>query len=169
MMREWIKTPVMRLALAVLGASIIVFLWTLTRALRAQPIPSAVATTPVALDASKRPAVRQVADIQSGVENDLFSPDRTAPETPYRMPGEDSPNDKPRIEPQKPIVLGTAVASDGHNFATLQLGMDSPKLVRVGDKVGEWTVRSITRGKVVIEGTEGNRAALGATNQPGRL
>jgi hypothetical protein len=60
------------------------------------------------------------------------------------------------------------VASDGHNFATLQMGMDSPKLVRVGDRIGEWTVRSIARGKVVLEGTEGNRAELGVPNPPGR-
>jgi hypothetical protein len=168
MMREWMKTPAMRIALVVLGASVVVFFWTLTRALRAQPIPPAVATTPVALDAAKRPPARQVADIQAGVDNDLFSPERTAPENTYRMPGEDGPNDKPRIEPQKPVVLGTAVASDGHNFATLQLGMEAPKLVRAGDRIGEWTVRSIARGKVVIEGAEGNRAELGATNPPGR-
>jgi hypothetical protein len=96
------------------------------------------------------------------VENDLFSPDRTAPDEPYRMPGEASPNDKPRAEPMKPIVLGTAVASDGRNFATLQLGGESPKLVRVGDRIGEWIVRSITRGKVVLESTEGARAELAA-------
>lgn len=168
MMHEWIKTPAMRVALVVFGASVAVFFWSLTRALRAQSIPPAVPAMVVALDGTKRPAPRQPADIQAGVENDLFSPDRTAPETPYRMPGEDSPNDKPRIEPQKPIVLGTAVASDGHNFATLQLGMESPKLVRVGDRIGEWTVRSIARGKVVLESAQGNRAELGATNPSGR-
>ncbi|HEY4306929.1 MAG TPA: hypothetical protein VGM82_20830 [Gemmatimonadaceae bacterium] len=168
MMREWIKTPAMRVAVVVLGASVIVFLWTLVRALHAQPIPTAAPTTLVGLDAVKRGPSRQVAEIQTGVEHDLFSPDRSAPDTPYRMPGENNPNDKPRVEAQKPIVLGTAVVSDGHNFATLQLGMDSPKLVRVGDKIGEWTVRSIARGKVVLEGTEGNRAELGVPNPPGR-
>ncbi len=168
MMREWAKTPAMRIALVLLGASVLVFAWTLVRALRAQPIPTAVSTTLVGLDAVKRAPARQVANIQAGVENDLFSPDRSAPDTPYRMPGENNANDKPRVEPQKPIVLGTAVASDGHNFATVQLGMDSPKLVRVGDKIGEWTVRSIVRGKVVLEGTEGNRAELGVPNPPGR-
>jgi hypothetical protein len=168
MMREWIKAPAMRVALAVLGASAVVLFWTVARALRAEPIPAATPASLVSLDAVNRPAPRQVADIQIGVDNDLFSPDRSAPETPYRMPGEDDPNGKARIEAQKPVVLGTAVASDGHNFATLQLGTDSPKLVRVGDKIGEWTVRSIARSKVVLEGTEGHRAELGAPNSPGR-
>jgi hypothetical protein len=59
-------------------------------------------------------------------------------------------------------VLGTAVASDGKHFATLQLGTDSPKLVRVGDRIGDWTVRAISRGKVVVESSQGTRAELGA-------
>lgn len=168
MMREWIKMPAMRIAIVALAASVLVLAWTLARALRAQPIPNAAPTTLVGLDAVKRAPARQVANIQAGVENDLFSPDRSAPDTPYRMPGEDNPNDKPRAEAPKPIVLGTAVASDGHNFATMQLGMESPKLVRAGDKIGEWTVRSIARGKVVLEGAEGNRAELGVPNPPGR-
>lgn len=166
MMREWIKTPAMRIALIVLGASVIVLFWSLARALRADPLPTAVPTTLVGMDAIRRTPNRTVADIQSGVDKDLFSPDRSAPETPYRMPGEANPNDKPRVEPMKPIVLGTVVVSDGRNFATLQMGMDSPKLVHVGDKVGDWTVRAITRGKVVIE-TAGSRAELGVTT-PGR-
>jgi hypothetical protein len=162
-----LKTPAMRMALVVLGASVVVFFWTLVRALRADPLPNAVPTTLVGLDAVKRPPNRPISDIQVAVEHDLFAPDRSAPDTPYRMPGESDPNDKARVEPQKPIVLGTAVASDGHSFATLQLGMDSPRLVRVGDKIGEWTVRSIARGKVVLEGSEGSRAELGVPN-PGR-
>ena len=50
------------------------------------------------------------------------------------------------VEPLKPLVLGTAVATDGRSFATLQLGDGSPTLVHVGDKIGEWTVKSIQRG-----------------------
>jgi hypothetical protein len=167
MMREWLKTPAMRIAVVVFGASAIVFFWTLVRALRAEPVLNAAPTSLVSLDAVKRPPNRTISDIQVAVENDLFSPDRSAPETPYRMPGESDPNDKTRVEAQKPIVLGTAVASDGHSFATLQMGMDSPKLVRVGDKIGEWTVRSIARGKVVLEGSAGSRAELGVLT-PGR-
>lgn len=167
MMREWVKTPAMRAALAAFAAALAVFFWTLARALRTDALPTGTPTTLVGLEAIKRPPNRPVADIQIGVDNDLFSPDRTAPETPYRMPGENNPNDRVRVEPMKPVVLGTAVASDGHNFATLQMGTDSPKLVRIGDKIGEWTVRGIARGKVVLEGPEGSRAELGVQN-PGR-
>jgi hypothetical protein len=100
------------------------------------------------------------ADIQSAVENDLFSPDRSAPSTPYRMPGEHEASDEPVVEPVKPAVLGTAVATDGRNFATMQLGDERPILVHVGDKIGEWTVKSIGRGKVVLVTAAGARADL---------
>ena len=79
------------------------------------------------------------------------------PIAPYRMPGEHAPDDKPVIEPMKPIVLGTVVATDGRSFATVQLGNDRPTLVHVGDKIGEWAVKAIVRGKVTLVSSNGAR------------
>ena len=76
------------------------------------------------------------------------------------MPGESAPDDKPVVEPMKPLVLGTAVANDGRSFATLRLGDATPTLVHVGDKIGEWTVKAIERSKVVLVSTGGSRAEL---------
>jgi hypothetical protein len=159
-MRDYSRTPAMRVALTALAISAALLLWTLVRALRANPLPPAVAAQVASADAMKRGTIRPPADVESAVENDLFASDRSAPASPYRMPGEADPNAKPRVEPMKPFVLGTAVATDGHHFATLQLGDAAPKLVRVGDKIGEWVVKSIERGKVVLVSTEGTRAEL---------
>ena len=93
--------------------------------------------------------------LQAAVENDLFASDRSAPSAPYRMPGETCRDDKPAVEPMKPIVLGTAVATDGRSFATVQLGDGRPTLVHVGDKIGEWVVKAIERGKIVLVSTGG--------------
>ena len=57
----------------------------------------------------------------------------------------------------KPIVLGTAVATDGRSFATVQLGDGRPTLVHVGDKIGEWVVKAIERGKIVLVSSSGSR------------
>lgn len=160
------KTPAMRAALSALGVAAALFLWTLVRALRADALPPATQQAVVSLQAMTRNSYRKPADIQIAVQNDLFASDRSAPSTPYRMPGDKSPDDKPKVEPQKPVVLGTAVASDGRSFATLKLGEASPMLVHVGDKIGEWNVRSIARGKVVLESTSGVRAEL-AVPKPG--
>src|SRR5438045_530582 len=142
-MREFSRAPAMRAALAALAISAALLLWTLVRALRANPLPPAVVAQVASADAMKRGNARPIANVEGAVENDLFAADRSAPATPYRMPGEADPNAKARVEPMKPFVLGTAVATDGHHFATLQLGDAAPKLVRVGDKIGEWVVKSI--------------------------
>ena len=55
----------------------------------------------------------------------------------------------------KPIVLGTAVATDGRSFATVQLGDGRPTLVHVGGKIGEWVVKAIERGKIVLVSSSG--------------
>jgi hypothetical protein len=60
----------------------------------------------------------------------------------------------------KPFVLGTAVGSDGRNFATLQMSDGPPRLVVVGDRIGDWVVKDITRGKIVLVSTGGLRAEL---------
>lgn len=161
-MREWGRTPAVRAALVLLAISAGVFVWTLVRAFRGVDVPAAAPITVASIDAIKRGASRPPVDIQAAVDNDLFSPDRSAPASPYRMPGEHGSDDKVRVESMKPAVLGTAVASDGRSFATLQLGDDSPKLVHVGDRIGDWTVRSIARGKVVLTSTSGDRAELAA-------
>jgi hypothetical protein len=157
-MREWSKAPGMRIALGLLGAAVIVTLWTLVQAFRAPPLPDTPPAAIASLAMMSRGAVRPPADVQAAVENDLFSSDRSAPSVPYRMPGEDTPDDKPTVQPDKPVVLGTAVATDGRHFATVQLGDARPTLVHVGDKIGEWVVRSIERGKIVLVNAGGTRA-----------
>jgi hypothetical protein len=157
-MREWNRTPAMRAAMFVAIVAAGVTLWTLVRAFRGDPLPDASPVTIASLDTKAGAPPRPLADIDAAVENDLFSEDRTAPSAPYRMPGESSPDETPKVQPEKPIVLGTAVATDGRHFATVQLGDGRPTLVHVGDRIGEWIVRSIERGKITLVSTGGARA-----------
>lgn len=158
--RAWAHAPAMRVAIGTLAIAVALVLWTLVRALGGQPLPDAPPTTVASLETIARGSTRPPADIMTAVDKDLFAPDRSAPDVPYRMPDESDTNDKPAAEPMKPIVLGTAVATDGRSFATLQLGDASPTLVHVGDKIGEWVVKAIGRGKIVLVSTSGTRADL---------
>ena len=160
MARGITRTSGMRAALAALVVAAAVTAWALDRAVRAPAVPDTPAQTLASLETVARRMPRPPADIQHAVENDLFSPDRSAPDTPYRMPGEARADEAPKPEPAKPVVLGTAVATDGRNFATVQLGSDRPMLVHVGDKIGEWIVRAITRGKLTIVTSDGTRAEI---------
>ena len=151
------RHPGMRVASGALAVAVIVTVWTLVNALRVEAIPDVPPASLASLQGVAHGATRARADIAAVVENDLFSADRSAPAAPYRMPGEPDPNDKPAGLPEKPVLLGTGVATDNHNFATVQLGGDRPTLVRVGDKIGQWVVKAIERGKIVLVTTGGAR------------
>jgi hypothetical protein len=153
----WIRFTGARIALGVLVLAIGVTGWTVAQALRTDALPDVPPTTLASLESIKRGPASPQTDVQSAVESDLFAADRSAPAAPYRMPGEHAPDDKPVIEPMKPIVLGTVVATDGRSFATVQLGDARPTLVHVGDKIGEWAVKAIVRGKVTLVSTGGAR------------
>lgn len=155
-LRAWSRHSGMRVALGALAVAVIVTVWTLANALRVEAIPDAPPTTVASLQGVAGGSARGRADIANVVENDPFSADRSAPDAPYRMPGEADP-EKPTALPEKPLLLGTVVASDNHNFATVQLGMDRPTLVHVGDKIGGWVVRSIERSKIVLVTATGAR------------
>jgi hypothetical protein len=154
------KSPATRAALAVLGLAVVVFGWTVANALHADPLPPVTTMAVASIDAITHRAARPTVDLNAAVDNDVFSPDRTPPEGSYRLPGEAGPNDKPVFESQRPTVLGTAVANDGQSFATVQFGDSGPKLVHVGDKIGDWLVRAIDRGKVTFVSTTGVQADL---------
>jgi hypothetical protein len=153
----WTRSIGARVAIGALLAAIIVTGWSVVNAVRSEPLPDVPPTSLASLESIKRTALTTPTDVQAAVENDLFSADRSAPEAPYRMPGENAPDDKPVAEPMKPIVLGTVVATDGRSFATVQLGDARPTLVHVGDKIGEWAVKAIARGKVTLVSTGGAR------------
>ena len=164
--RRWTASPGMRVALAALGASVIVAGWTLVDALRIDPVPDPPAMRLAGLETTGGRSSRRRVDLNAVVENDLFAPDRAAPDAPYRMPGESGPNDAPVAQPEKPLLLGTIVATDRRSYATVQLGGGRPTLVHVGDKIGEWSVKAIERGKIVLVTAGGARADV-AVPKPG--
>jgi hypothetical protein len=145
----------MRVALVALAVAIGVTVWTFVSAFRVDAVPDAPAASVASLQGIAHGPARPRADISTVVDNDLFSADRSAPAAPYRMPGEPDPNEKPAALPEKPLLLGTGVATDNRNFATVQLGAAGPTLVHVGDKIGLWVVKSIERGKIVLVTTGG--------------
>ena len=146
----WTKSIGARVALAAFGGSVIAVGWSLANALRAEPLPMPPPATVASLETIKRGPVVAPTDVEAAVDSDIFAADRSAPDVPYRMPGEERPDDKPVAEPMKPNVVGTVVATDGRSFALMQLGNERPKLVHVGDKIGEWSVKAIGRGTVTI-------------------
>jgi type IV pilus biogenesis protein PilP len=105
-------------------------------------------------------------DVQAVGANDVFQPDRSALPSRYRMPGESAPDATPAAEAPRPAVLGTVLSTDGSNFATCQLPGGRPTLVRVGDRLGDYTVTSIGRDVVTFK-TAGGATIEVTTKRPG--
>ena len=140
------RSTAVRVAAVVLLASLVTSGRMVVAGVRADATPSQPPARIADLGASAASRNRMSSNLEDAIDNDLFSPTRTPPAHAFKMPGE--PSDSGRAEPPKPVVLGTAVTVDGSSFATCQFGTDNPRIVRVGDRVGEYVVKSIARGKV---------------------
>ena len=148
----WTSSFAGRVAIGALVAALALDGWATARAVRIDPVP---ADPPRLLDVSRAfrsGTQRQTTDIDAAVAADPFSPSRTAPSERYQLPWE---SDEAKVEVTRPIVLGTAISLDGRSFATCQLGTDRPRIVHVGDKLGDYTVKSIARGSVVFRTPSG--------------
>ncbi len=163
---EWTRDTVVRIGLGAVVVGVIAVVWTLVVALRVEPLPAPSSRNTENLAAIAMSASRPGVDLDAAVDGDIFSPDRAAPATRYSMPNEKQASDASAGESEKPVVLGTAVATDGRSFATLKLGEGAPTLSHVGDHIGDWTVRAIERGKVTLVSANGTRATV-AVPKPG--
>jgi hypothetical protein len=164
---EYSRFAPMRGALAAVALAFVFAAWSLVSAFRAPPAPP-VATHPAVVLNLKTSPLPKAVNVDAAVESDLFSPDREAPAQAFRMPGEPPPHAAAAVVASvtKPTVLGTAVAPNGFSFATAELGVAGPRIIREGDKLGDFTVKTIERGRVVFLASDGTRFDIAATPAP---
>jgi hypothetical protein len=160
------QAPFIRTAIGLAAITFALFITSLVRAVRITPVEAAtsIASTELARVTSTPPAPS--IDLEAVGANGIFQPDRNALPYRYRMPGESAPNDAGAPEPIKPVVLGTVLATDGSHFATCQMPGGRPTVVRVGDKLGEYTVLAIDRDKVAFKNAAGRTIEITVT-RPG--
>jgi hypothetical protein len=160
------QAPFIRTALVVLAVATIVLLASLVRAIRITPV--AAAESPANAELVRVTTVPAAPDIDLDAvgANGIFQPDRTALPYRYRMPGEQAPDAGDAPPPILPVVLGTVIATDSAHFATVQLPGGRPTVLRVKDQIGEYTITSIQRGKVVFRNAAGKLVEITAT-RPG--
>ena len=155
--RDLASTPRVRIAMFALIVSALLLLFATVRAVRIEPPQTGTsAGAPRTSNPITVGRVVQV-DAEQVVQQDIFAHDRMAPAARYPMPGEldDAPaTDASGSPPARPLVLGTAVGIDGAAFATAQLPNTSPRIIRVGDKLGAFTVVAITRGTVTFRAAD---------------
>lgn len=90
-----------------------------------------------------------------------FAPSRRAPSVRYRLaiPGDAlaAVGGEADADPLPPVVLGTAAGADGASFAMCAIEGVPPTIVRVGDRIADFTVLRITRGQVTFRDARGRR------------
>lgn len=148
--RQWTATRAGRGAVALLALAAFAMLWTLVHLVRLDPVPDLPAPQFAGAGALTPMAPAADVDVDETVETDPFAPDRSAPEHSYRAPGEETDDATPKGPVVEPVVLGTAVSDVAHSFATVQLGDSHASIMRVGGRIGEYTIKSIEQGHVVF-------------------
>ena len=150
--RTLLASPRVRVAAIAVAAAILLMLVATVRAakIEATVVSTRVAPAPPTTQ-SLRGRLVQI-DPAQVVATNIFAMDRTAPAARYPMPGEfrEVRSTEPAKPPVLPRVLGTALSVNGEAFATAQDGGSPPQIIRVGDKLGMYTVIAITRGTVTF-------------------
>jgi hypothetical protein len=152
-----------QIALGALVLALGLSAWTASRAMRIDQTTAAPPPSFATSDAlAKAPMVVPV-DIGMVVGLNVFSPERKAPLRRYRLSGYAEP--VAAAPPPKPLVLGTVVAPNNRSFAFCRMPDGPAIIVRVGDKIGTYTVKSIERNQVVFNAPGEEAFAVNASKQ----
>lgn len=120
------------------------------------PLPTPVDAEGVAV-ATAGPGHAQGAaatELVAALRNDVFHPERRPPTVRFRLPGEGTaPVTTPATAALR--LIGVALVSDGKSFALVQVGSDSPRLVRIGESAGGYTLKQVMMDRASFAGPDG--------------
>jgi hypothetical protein len=91
-----------------------------------------------------------VSELDRAIDRDPFHPERRRPQVRYALerPGPvNPPAGAPVTEPVE--LIGTVVAAGGRSFAMCRTSA-GPQIVRIGGKVGGFTLKSVEQGSAVF-------------------
>lgn len=160
----WLRWGPMRAALASVAVAFVLAVYSLTRAIQISEVPAGalpVLPNPAALVAPPTPPT---VDIVAVVRRDVFDIARSAPTNRYLLASEYTEPAEPAAALPRVVVLGIALAEGGRSFATCQVGAERPTIVRVGDKIGPYTIKAIESKRVIVALPSGALETLTALN-----
>jgi len=163
MNRAMFNARSVQIALGALVIALVLSAWTASRAIHIDQTVAAPPPSFATADALAKTPIVVPVDIGAVVGSNVFSPERTAPRRRYRLTGYAEP--VASAPPPKPLVLGTAVAPNNRSFAFCRMPDGPAMIVRVGDKIGTYTVKSIDRNQVVFFAPGEEPFAVNATKQ----
>ena len=149
----------------ILGAATLMFAGALWSALRIAPPPGLEPSPPgavVALDGLLPPDTQRDSAAAATLASDPFDPERSLPDRVEESVAIDS---TPSVPAAAVTLLGTVVRGSSP-FALCQLPSDVPRIVHVGEKVGDLTLVSLDQGRATFRARTGARVEL-SLSRPG--
>lgn len=162
MIRELLHSRALQSATAVLLLSLLLAGWAFGRAVSVTPVAEAASPVFATSAATAKLAPRTPFSVAGVVADNVFAPERTPPARRYRISG--YVEEAPREQLPQPLVLGTSVAGQETSFAICRVAAGPATIVRIGDKIGGYTVVTIERGLVVFTAPTGERVAVKAAS-----
>jgi hypothetical protein len=123
--------------------------WSMWKAWRVDEIaaPAALSTTTAPNGEAIVAERYDLRRVLAAVDKDLFHPARRRPGRRFGVQASGAVA-AASTEPSPAVrVIGTAVSQDGAGgFAMCALGAGTPRIVRVGERLGDWTLSKVTPG-----------------------
>lgn len=152
----------LRLACAALSAAVAFLGWTLWRAVAIDEVRE---VRPAGADAvgdgapdAQAPESYSPDRMVAAVNKDPFHPARRRPAVRFRLPSDvriATPEPAPGVR-----VVGTAASPGGGGFAMCAWAGGPPRIVRIGERVGEWTLSKVTPGAAEFRAPTGTTVVV---------
>ena len=139
----------MRAVLSTVAAAVLVLAWSVWSAWRVDELPAPRAVTVAGtLDRDDVSGDRyDLARVLAAVDKDPFRPSRRRPSIRFGVPSDASLAAATTAPSPSVRVIGTAVSQDGEDgFAMCALGTGAPRIVRIGERLGDWTLSKVMPG-----------------------
>jgi hypothetical protein len=149
---------IVRLAGAALAAGlglVLVSGWHALRRVEVQALPSTTSGSTDSAGAELSRAEYSLARVLAALDKDPFHPQRRRPARRLQSAGGNVIPVALSVQ-----VIGTAVLPDGHGFAMCAWGGAPPRIVRVGERIGEWTLRAVSQGAAEFTSSTGVNAVV---------
>lgn len=130
--------------------------WSAARAVRLDvlpPIESAARAAEVVAFGPRAATPEPIARV--AVDKDPFRAERRPPTERFRLPGEDAAPPERGTDARAMTLIGTAVLPEGRGFAMCQLPGEQPRLVRIGESIGTFTLTAVAPGRATFRATGG--------------
>jgi hypothetical protein len=152
MMRRLWQWPLIRAGLGAACVGAAVLAGAVRQALYVDDVPADGTSSPLRGVPGARARVSGYAldRVLSAVAKDPFHPERRRPGARFRLPARTVAVSARRQGPPAMEgtlrLVGTAVGADGGGFAMCAWQGATPRIVRVGEQIGEWTLQRVSPG-----------------------